>query len=83
VERTGAWCRLFLVPPELADAPDSPVLGDDPDVLSGNWTWIGDTDGQLQFRVRGGLTAGLIQLGSIRNMPGPELASGSFVRDSG
>jgi hypothetical protein len=29
-----------------------PVCVDDPEVLSGNWTWVGDQDGQLQFRPR-------------------------------
>ena len=52
VERKGARFRLSLVPPEPAEAPASPVLVNDPDVLSGNWTWVGDKEGHLQFRPR-------------------------------
>jgi hypothetical protein len=52
VERKGARFRLTLVPPEPIGTPASPVLVEDPEVLSGNWTWVGDQEGQLQFRSR-------------------------------
>lgn len=52
VERKGARFRLSLVLPEPVGSPASPVLVEDPEVLSGNWTWAGDRDGQLQFRPR-------------------------------
>jgi hypothetical protein len=52
VERKGTRFRLTLVPPEAIETPTSPVLVEDPEVLSGNWTWVGDPEGQLQFRPR-------------------------------
>lgn len=52
VERKGARFRLSLVSPEPIRTPASPVVVADPEVLSGNWTWLGDRDGQLQFRPR-------------------------------
>ena len=52
VERKGVRFRLTLVPPEPAADSASPVVVEDPDVLSGNWTWVGDREGQLQFQPR-------------------------------
>ncbi len=52
VERKGARFRLTLIPPEPTAESASPVLVEDPDVLSGNWAWVGDRNGQLQFRPR-------------------------------
>jgi len=52
VERKGARFRLTLLPPEPARTRSSPVLIEDPEVLSGNWSWVGDQRGQLQFRPR-------------------------------
>jgi prevent-host-death family protein len=50
VERKGVRFRLSVVPRERTDRSASPVLVNDPDVLSGNWTWAGA--GRLQFRPR-------------------------------
>lgn len=52
VERKGTRFRLSLIEAEPESAPTPPVEITDPDVLSGNWTWVGDEDGQLQFRAR-------------------------------
>jgi prevent-host-death family protein len=52
VERKGVRFRLSVVPRERTDRSASPVLVNDPDVLSGNWTWAGDQAGRLQFRPR-------------------------------
>jgi antitoxin (DNA-binding transcriptional repressor) of toxin-antitoxin stability system len=55
VERRGVRFRLSLLEPaerKHASGSASPVEVSDPDVLSGNWTWSGDQDGQLQFRPR-------------------------------
>lgn len=52
VERKGARFRLSLMEAEPEPASTSPLQVDDPDVLSGNWTWAGDPDGELQFRAR-------------------------------
>jgi hypothetical protein len=52
LERHGVRFRLTL---ELVeDTIDMPKVlqVDDPDILSGNWTWVGDDTGQLQFRAR-------------------------------
>lgn len=55
VERKGVRFRLSLLEPAAekhASGSVSPVEVSDPDVLSGDWTWSGDQDGQLQFRPR-------------------------------
>lgn len=52
VERKGTRFRLSLIEAEPETGPAPPVQITDPDVLSGNWTWVGDDDGQLQFRAR-------------------------------
>jgi hypothetical protein len=53
VERKGVRFRLSVVRREPTSHA-SPVLVSDPEVLSGNWTWVGDREGQLQFRPRRG-----------------------------
>lgn len=55
VERKGVRFRLSLLEPAAGTHPSgsaSPVEVSDPDVLSGDWTWGGDENGQLQFRPR-------------------------------
>ena len=52
VERKGARFRLSLIEAGPEPASTSPVQVNDPDVLSGNWSWVGAPDGQLQFRAR-------------------------------
>ncbi len=52
VERKGVRFQLALVPAASASAPTSPVAVCDPEVLSGEWTWKSDEDGNLQFRGR-------------------------------
>lgn len=52
VERKGTRFRLSLIPAEHETSATSPVQVHDPEVLAGNWTWVGDADGQLQFRAR-------------------------------
>lgn len=53
VERGGRRFRLSLVLAE-PDGPTgtSPLVVDDPEVLSGNWSWVAGEDGQLEFRAR-------------------------------
>ena len=55
VERKGVRFRLSLLEPapgKRAAGSASPIEVRDADVLSGDWTWSGDQDGQLQFRPR-------------------------------
>lgn len=52
VERKGTRFQLSLIEAEPETGPAAPVRITDPEVLSGNWTWVGDDDGQLQFRAR-------------------------------
>ncbi|HEX4953018.1 MAG TPA: hypothetical protein VF017_06455 [Thermoanaerobaculia bacterium] len=51
VEREGREFRLSLVPP-AAEKPEALLIIEDPDVLSGEWTWAAGHDGQLEFQPR-------------------------------
>lgn len=44
--------KVVPLPPDQLGLPGPPVLVDDPDVLSGNWTWGTDQAGQFQFQPR-------------------------------
>lgn len=52
VELGGRRFRLSLVPPATTKAVSSPLIIEDAEVLSGNWTWVSDEEGRLQFRAR-------------------------------
>lgn len=55
VERQGRQFRLSLVSTQLpAERSRSPRLTADPEVLTGDWTWVSNDEGQLCFRARGG-----------------------------
>ncbi len=50
LERRGTRFRLVCEAPKKAAEPDSPLVIQDPALLSGNWTWSADDDGQLSFQ---------------------------------
>ncbi len=50
LERRGTRFRLVCEAPIKAAEPDSPLVIQDPALLSGNWTWSADDDGQLSFQ---------------------------------
>jgi hypothetical protein len=52
LERRGARFRLSLDPPSRQEIPPSPLIVEDPDILSGDWTWRAETDGELTFTPR-------------------------------
>lgn len=52
VERRGVQFRLSVVAEERPAPRSSPLVIEDPAVLSGNWTWIADEAGELQFLAR-------------------------------
>jgi antitoxin (DNA-binding transcriptional repressor) of toxin-antitoxin stability system len=52
VEHGGRRFRLSLVPPATTKTVSSPLIIEDTEVLSGNWTWVSDEEGRLQFRAR-------------------------------
>lgn len=58
VERKGARFRISLDTSgsgkglEVAQAAPSPLLIEDEAILSGQWTWVSDQDGKLQFQAR-------------------------------
>jgi len=52
VERKGTRFKLSLLAEQAVTVLESPVRVTDPDVMSGDWTWVGDSEGQLQFEPR-------------------------------
>jgi hypothetical protein len=52
VEHGGQRFRLSLVLPATTKKLSSPLIIEDAEVLSGNWTWVSDQEGRLQFRAR-------------------------------
>lgn len=54
VERRGARFRLTLATDETSDPGPSPLVIRDPELLSGEWTWVADERGELQFQARRG-----------------------------
>ena len=52
VEREGREFRLSLVSDSSPARRVSPLIIDDPDVLSGDWTWTAGEDGRLHFQPR-------------------------------
>lgn len=52
VERHGVEFRVVVGSRGRSVPPSPPFVIEDPAVLSGNWTWIPDEDGQLQFVAR-------------------------------
>jgi len=50
LDRKGIRFRLVVEPNQVVEPPTSPLIIDDPDVLSGEWTWVSDGRGQLQFQ---------------------------------
>jgi len=50
LERKGVRFRLVTDVPGHAESAPSPLVVDDPGVLSGQWTWVTDEQGQLQFQ---------------------------------
>ena len=52
LERHGVRFRLTLDPSTSEPVASSPLIIEDDDTLSGNWTWAADKRGHLQFSVR-------------------------------
>ena len=52
LERHGVRFRLTLDPSTPEPASSSPLIIEDEDVLSGNWTWATDEQGRLKFSAR-------------------------------
>ena len=50
LERHGVRFKLVLDTAEQPEAVESSLIVADEAVLSGNWTWTSDEEGQLQFK---------------------------------
>lgn len=52
LEHSGRAFQLSLVPPQTGPAIGPVLVVDDPEVLTGEWTWAAGEDGQLRFEPR-------------------------------
>ncbi len=52
LERHGVRFKIVVEATKPTEIEETIVLTADPDVLEGNWTWVSDEEGQLQFQVR-------------------------------
>jgi len=53
LDRKGVRFRLIVDPGTGIEPPASPLIIDDPDVLSGEWTWVSEDEGQFKFQPTG------------------------------